>query len=311
MARTISQEKVAVLVCTYNGARYLKEQFDSFVNQTHKNWSIYVSDDGSSDATLDILKSYQQQLGDDRLFIFQGPRKGFAKNFLSLVKNASITANYYAFSDQDDIWFEEKLSRSIEQIEDSSKRPALYCSRTKLVDSNLEPMGYSPLFKSPPCFENALVQSIAGANTMLINNPARELMQRIPDDAPVAAHDWLAYLLVSGCGGKVIYDPSPTLHYRQHEGNLIGANADLRNQILRIRKMLTGRFSEWSAQNLTILHSVIKDLTAKNRQALEMFELARQSRLLPRLKLMKKSGVHRQTLKGNISLIAATLLNKI
>lgn len=304
-------KKVAVLICTYNGGRFLREQLDSLINQTHKNWSIYVSDDGSKDATLGILKEYQNRLGEEKLVILQGPHQGFAKNFLSLVKNRNIVADYFAFSDQDDIWFEDKLTRSIQQIPEALDRPCLYCSRTKLVNINLEPVGFSPLFKKRPCFENSLVQSIAGANTMLINNAARNLMCRIADDVPVVAHDWIAYLLVTGCGGTVFYDTLPTLHYRQHDGNLIGANADLRNQVLRICKMLTGRFSEWSTQNLMILNTVRMDLTEDNRRVLEQFELARRSRLLIRLYLMKKSGVHRQTLKGNISLAAAAILNKI
>lgn len=307
----VHNKKIAILVCTYNGARFLKEQFDSFIEQSHQNWVIYVSDDGSSDETLAILKDYQLRLGNERLFILQGPRQGFARNFLSLVKNASIIADYFCFSDQDDIWFKDKLTRSLDLLPEAGNAAALYCSRTALVNSNLEPIGYSPLFLRTPCFENALVQSIAGANTMLINNAARALLLRVADDAPIVAHDWLTYLLVTGCGGRVHYDTMPSLHYRQHEGNLIGANADLKNQILRLRKMLTGRFSQWSAQNLNILNTVRDQLTDRNRHVLELFETARRSNLFKRLYRMHKSGVHRQTLKGNISLIVAVLTNKI
>lgn len=309
---SIESKKVAILVCTYNGERFLREQLESFINQTHKNWSIHVSDDGSTDATLEILEEYKKQLGDEKIVILQGPRQGFAKNFLSLIKNREIVADYFAFSDQDDIWFEDKLSRSIAQIPQiPTSKPHLYCSRTKLVNTDLAPLGFSPLFKKRPCFENSLVQSIAGANTMMINNAARDLMCRIADDALVVAHDWLAYLLVTGCGGQVVFDQNPTLLYRQHEGNLIGANATYKNQVNRILKMLSGRFSEWSTQNLIVLNSIRMELTEDNRRTLERFEAARNSGLLSRLYLMKKSGVHRQTLKGNISLVAAAILNKI
>ena len=82
--------KVAILLCTYNGAEYLSAQLDSLVAQTHKDWVIYVSDDGSSDATLDILKRYQSELGEKRLVILGGPRQGFAKNFMSLVKMRTL-----------------------------------------------------------------------------------------------------------------------------------------------------------------------------------------------------------------------------
>jgi len=306
-----NNKKVAILICTYNGAHFLEEQLDSFIEQSHQNWVIYASDDGSSDETLNILKDYQLRLGSNRLIILHGPQQGFAKNFLSLVKSPLVAADYFCFSDQDDIWFKDKLTRSLDLLPKLGNVPTLYCSRTALVNSDLEPIGYSPLFVRTPCFENALVQSIAGANTMLINPAARALLLRVADDAPVVAHDWLAYLLVTGCGGRVIYDPTPSLHYRQHEGNLIGANADLKNQILRLRKMLTGRFSQWSTQNLSILHTVRDQLTDRNRRVLEQFETARQSNLFSRIYWMRKSGVHRQTLKGNISLIVATLMKKI
>ncbi|HCR1066432.1 TPA: glycosyltransferase [Klebsiella aerogenes] len=71
-------DKIAVLLCTYNGEKYLKEQIDSIINQTYKNWVIYVSDDGSTDGTIAILEEYQRKLGEGRLHITHGPRKGFA-----------------------------------------------------------------------------------------------------------------------------------------------------------------------------------------------------------------------------------------
>ncbi|MBK5414541.1 glycosyltransferase family 2 protein [Pseudomonas sp. TH31] len=304
--------KVAILICTYNGECFLKEQLDSLIRQTHKNWTIYASDDGSSDKTLQILQQYQAKLGADRLFILEGPRKGFGKNFLSLVNNLEIAADYFAFGDQDDVWHDDKLKRSISSLNScKTKSPSLYCSRTRLVDTNGQPTGYSPLFTKEPGFRNALVQSIAGANTMLINKPARELMQQVDGRATVVAHDWLAYLLVSGCGGEVVYDAEPTLDYRQHGGNLIGANANFKNQISRFRKMLTGRFKEWTSKNLEALDSVKQHLTTENEQRLRDFELARRSGLLTRFRLMKRTGVYRQTLKGNISLGIAIVFNKI
>lgn len=305
-----SSPKVAILLCTYNGSRFLAEQIESFVRQTHENWVAYASDDGSSDDTLLLLSKYQQLLGNDRLILLSGPREGFAKNFLSLIKNRSIIADYFAFSDQDDIWFDDKLERSIVKIA-ASNGPALYCSRTRLISADKQVEGYSPLFSAAPDFANALVQSIAGANTMLINSAARELLAQTPDDARIVAHDWLTYLLVTGCGGSVFYDPQPTLDYRQHSDNLIGANNGIRDRLVRLAKMWTGRFREWSTQNLLILTSFRIKLTPQNQRKMERFEQARQSSFFPRLYLMKKSGVYRQTLPGNISLFIAACLNRI
>ncbi|WP_448110447.1 glycosyltransferase family 2 protein [Pseudomonas lini] len=307
----LSSVKVAILLCTYNGAKFLGEQLQSFIRQTHKNWIIYASDDGSNDDTLKLLRAFRQTLGDDRLIILNGPRQGFAKNFLSLIKNESITADYFAFSDQDDIWFEDKLERSIAQLNSAADTPALYCSRTRLISADKRVLGFSPLFSAPPHFRNALVQSIAGANTMLINAQARALLALTPEDAAIVAHDWLTYLLVTGCGGEVVYDPLPTLDYRQHSGNLIGANAGLKEQLIRISKMCSGRFSEWSNQNLLILDSFQQKLTADNQLALDRFKTARQSPFFQRLSLMKTAGVYRQTTKGNVSLFVAACLNSI
>jgi glycosyltransferase involved in cell wall biosynthesis len=304
--------RVAILLCTYNGSAFLESQLESFAAQTHENWVIYASDDGSSDETLDILTDFQKKYGQDRLFAFEGPRQGFAKNFMSLVKNQTITADYFAFSDQDDIWLEDKLERSLAKLMGSPDSvPVLYCSRTRLIDANRRVIGFSPLFTSPPGFRNALVQSLAGANTMLINNAARDLLAETADDAHVVAHDWLTYLVVSGAGGKVIYDPTPTLDYRQHGGNLIGANSSLKDRLIRISKMFSGRFSDWSSQNIYILGNLRPKLTPENRLTLSDFEQARQSSLLRRLYLMRKSRVYRQTPQGNVSLIVAAFLNKI
>lgn len=310
LAIEASSAKVAILLCTYNGSRFLGEQLESFVRQTHKNWVAYASDDGSSDDTLLLLSKYQLMLGKDRLILLNGPREGFARNFLSLVKNRSITADYFAFSDQDDIWFEDKLERSIANAT-VTNIPTLYCSRTRLISADRQVQGYSPLFSAAPAFANALVQSIAGANTMLINSQARELLAQTPDDAVIVAHDWLTYLLVTGCGGTVFYDPQPTLDYRQHSENLIGANNGMRDRLVRLAKMWTGRFSEWSTQNLLVLNSFEQKMTPQSQRTMEQFAKARQSSFFARLYLMKKSGIYRQTLPGNISLFIAACLNRI
>ncbi|WP_454870483.1 glycosyltransferase family 2 protein [Pseudomonas lini] len=303
--------KIAILLCTYNGAEFLGEQLQSFIRQTHKNWVIYASDDGSDDDTLGLLRAVQQSLGENRLVILNGPCQGFAKNFLSLIKNESITADYFAFSDQDDIWFEDKLERSITQLHFAADTPAFYCSRTRLISADKRVLGFSPLFSAPPHFCNALVQSIAGANTMLINAQARALLALTPEDAAIVAHDWLTYLLITGCGGKVIYDPLPTLDYRQHSGNLIGANAGFKEQLIRISKMCSGRFREWSNQNLLVLDSFQHRLAPDSQLALDRFKTARKSSFFQRLRLMKKAGVYRQTAQGNVSLFVAACLNSI
>lgn len=310
--RNISVNEVAILLCTYNGAEYLAEQLDSIEAQSHENWVVYASDDGSNDATLDILHSYQDRWGRDRLIILKGPCQGFARNFMSLVFDSNIKADFYAFSDQDDIWHSDKLERGLGNLSRADlSRPALYCSRTRLVDNKGQSIGYSPLFAKRPSFANALVQSLAGANTMILNDFARRLLALTPRDAHIVSHDWLSYLLVSGAGGTVLYDSEPTLDYRQHGSNLIGANTSLEERWQRVRMLFAGRFSEWNAHNIHALSNAQAQFTQENRGRLQRFESARQAGLLRRLYCLKSANVYRQTLLGNLGLVLAACIGRI
>lgn len=302
---------VGILLCTYNGETYLKGQIESFIAQSHEHWQLFVSDDGSTDGTGKILQDYQALLGED-MFIFKGPKKGFAQNFMSLIRNKSINCDYYAFSDQDDIWLPDKLERSLAALSNNDQNvPCLYCSRTQLIDSEGNVTGISPSFMQPPSFSNALVQSLAGANTMLINESARELLSRTDLQACVIAHDWLAYLIVSGCGGFIVFDQEPTLLYRQHGANIIGANTGIQNRIRRVSDMLGGMSKYWNEKNLLILRTYSSDLTPENRLTLERFERLRRGNLWARLSLLKKAHLYRQTLAGTLSLYAAVVLNRL
>jgi glycosyltransferase involved in cell wall biosynthesis len=307
-----AKESVAILLCTYNGERFLKEQLDSIINQTYKHWKVYVSDDGSTDLTLDILEEYKLKLPPGKINILHGPRQGFAKNFLSLVKCESINADFFAFSDQDDRWCADRLERGINRLENTpAATPALYCSTTRLINMAGETIGQSPGFSKAPSFQNALVQSLAGANTMLVNQSARILLSKTPDDIQIPAHDWLAYLLVSGAGGTIVFDKEPTIEYRQHDRNLIGANTGIKAKMSRLKKMFSGRFKEWNSQNIVILENARHTLSKQNLEYFNYFTTARQSGLLKRIFLTFKSGVYRQTASGSASLWVAVILNRI
>ena len=101
----------AILLCTYNGARFLPSQLALFEAQDDPNWRLFVSDDGSQDATLALVEEFRSKHGAEKVFVRQGPQQGFVANFLSLVCDPQVTGAYYAFSDQDDIWLPSKLSR--------------------------------------------------------------------------------------------------------------------------------------------------------------------------------------------------------
>lgn len=306
-----SRSKVAILLCTYNGQHFLNEQLDSFTAQTHLDWQVFASDDGSTDASLQILKKRQQILPDNQLKILSGPAKGFVANFLSLTCNTSIEADYFAYSDQDDIWEADKLERALRWLQSvPSDTPALYCSRTRLVDAENNEIGLSPLFTKQPSFANALMQNIAGGNTVVFNNAARALLIETRENLPVIAHDWWAYILITGCGGLVHYDRYPSLRYRQHQNNLIGINPSIAARYKRIHTLWQGDFKSRNDQNIAALSTLTHRLTPENQQRLNNFIKARQKSLIPRLILLKRSGFYRQTYLGNLGLVAAAIFNK-
>src|SRR5882757_8253791 len=126
--------RVAVLMCTFNGARFLEEQLASLGQQIGVFVDIYASDDRSSDRTVDLLKMWQLKWKKGAFEIFTGPAKGFAENFRSLSLRAEIKADYVAFCDQDDIWDDNKLSVAVSTLAGDADQPALYCGRSRLVD---------------------------------------------------------------------------------------------------------------------------------------------------------------------------------
>ena len=304
--------KVAVLMCTYNGESYLGEQLDSFESQTHTNWTLLVSDDGSQDETLSLLSEYSNRWGAERLRVVDGPRKGFAANFLSLTCRDDVDADFFAWSDQDDVWAADKLEVALTWLRTVPEHiPALYCGRTQLISESGESIGFSPRFCRPPGFPNALVQSIAGGNTMVFNRAALALMREAGADLVVPAHDWWAYQLISGAGGFVHYDPEPKMLYRQHSENLIGSNSGWSARMVRLRMVFQGRFYEWNEQNICALESMEYRLCAEHQETLVRFKAARGQTLIRRVLGIRLAGLYRQTFMGNLGLTLATLLKKI
>lgn len=307
-----STEKVAILLCTWHGQHFLAEQLDSFDRQSHGNWEVWASDDGSEDDTHEILAAYQVKWKAGRLSVHSGPAEGFVANFLSLTCNADIDSDFYAYSDQDDIWEADKLERAVRWLKTvPTNIPALYCTRTRLVDADNNEIGLSPLFSKPPGFGNALMQNIAGGNTMVFNKAARELLCQAGQNVPVVIHDWWVYLVVTGCGGQVFYDSSPSLRYRQHDNNMIGINLSWVARLKRLVMLGQGCFRQWNDGNIAALRTLWKYLTPENREILEKFEQARRMNLIPRLFYLKRCGIYRQTFLGDLGLIAAAIFKKI
>jgi glycosyltransferase involved in cell wall biosynthesis len=299
-------------MATFNGERFLAEQLDSLQGQTVSNWRLHVSDDGSTDGTMDIIHRYQSKWGTDKIQYRLGPQKGFAQNFLSLACAPDIKADYFAFCDQDDVWLPEKLSVAVDHIARESSTGQLYAygGRTTYTDENLKQTGMSPLFVFPRTFRNALIQSIAGGNTIVFNQATKTLLEKV-GLVPTPSHDWWLYQLVMGAGGVMYYDPKPHIFYRQHDRSLVGSNTSLKSLLIRFGMLLNGRFKKWTDQNIHSLNQAINFLKPEHIETLKLLEKMRNANFNDRLRLIQVSGLYRQTKRGTFSLAIASMLGKI
>jgi glycosyltransferase involved in cell wall biosynthesis len=305
-------DRFAVMVTVFNGEAFLEQQLDTLAGQSVPHVDIWVSDDGSSDGSRALLERYAGRWNKGAFHIADGPAQGFAENFRSLVTNPAIEADYFAFCDQDDLWEADQLARASAwlAIGDPST-PRLFGGRTRIVDARGAVSGHSPLFRKAPSFRNALVQSIAGGNTMVFNRAARDLMATAAVRAPFVAHDWWAYQIVTATGGACRYDPEPAISYRQHGGNQIGENDSWGARLRRVQAMLDGTMVGWNDRNIAALEACPELLTPEAVAVLSDFRAMRTGRLPGRLIAFFRSGIYRQTTLGQLGLLAACVLRRL
>lgn len=211
--------KLIVLLSTYNGEAYLREQLDSLLAQTLNSVGIFVRDDGSTDSTRAILTEYAQR---GALCWYTGMNLGAALSFWQLLQNAD-DADYYAFCDQDDVWDPDKLEIAFMALEHlNPAQPALYCGDVRITDEKLHILSKHMVRPAPTEYPYALLRNLAPGCTYIFNRPACKLLRRFDaKQLGIELHDWTTYQLVS-CFGNVIYDSTPHMSYRQHGDNAIG-----------------------------------------------------------------------------------------
>lgn len=212
---------VTILLSVYNGAAWLEHQLHSFLDQTDVDWRLAWRDDGSEDDSCAVMDAFARRAGGRcRRSASSGPHLGAAASFLQLLAE-NADAPFLAFADQDDFWLPRKLQHSLRML-GSSPAPALYCARQIVTDHSLGNPVRSTEYAGNPGFPACLAQNIATGNTVVMNRAAAALISAMP--RPEASpHDWWSYIVVSACGGRVIYDPEPLTLYRQHGGNMVGA----------------------------------------------------------------------------------------
>lgn len=276
--------KVVVLMSTWQGERFVEEQLRSILDQLPAEGQIIVRDDGSTDGVVARIEA----LADARVTVVRGTNLGFARSYLSLLDAVPDDADVIMLSDQDDVWLPGKIARAVSSLAPMGDRPALYCSRLQLVNEALRPLGLSPAWPRPPSFRNALTENIAVGCTCAVNRAGLLLARRTGDVRLVRFHDWWLYLVLSAFG-EVIADPEPTILYRQHAGNAVGARSGWSRyvagaRLLGERNWVHAMFGQ--IENFRRVHA--DSLAPEDRQILDRYFDARRPAAVARLLLIPR-----------------------
>lgn len=221
---------VQIFLSTYNGEKYIQEQLESLFKQKGVRISILVRDDGSSDRTVDILKKYQEN---GKIRLVCGHNEGYARSFLDLVKE-DVSADYYAFCDQDDVWLPNKLINAVKMIESSDadgSKPVLYASALQRVDTHLNMLPIQDFKNLKLTLGAEFTRHRLAGCSFVFNNELRNLLKM--SDGLKCSHDRLATLLCLACGGTVLFDHNSYILFRRHGDNASPDGMSARQKIMK------------------------------------------------------------------------------
>lgn len=251
------KDSIAILLSTYNGEKYLEQQINSILNQDYANWKLFIRDDGSKDSTKEIIKQYCRNY-DNIYFIEDDCNRGAALSFLYLLN--LIESDYYMFCDQDDIWFNNKVTILFNELKnnlDNNEKPVLVFSDAQVVNQNLEIIANS-FWKYNKFTPDLILRhksyitvfNCAPGCTMIFNKVVKKYLNDI--DETILMHDW--YLMIKVLKyGVVSYVNQALMLYRQHENNVVGASeVSFFNQVLkitRIKKYLSSQIKTFKFVN--------------------------------------------------------------
>ncbi|BCP59570.1 glycosyltransferase family 2 protein [Streptococcus parasuis] len=300
--------KVNILMSTYNGQQFLSEQIRSIKEQSYTDWTLFIRDDGSSDNTKEILKDFERQ--DSRIHIIDSDKSdnlGVIKSFHKLVNHDR--ADFYFFSDQDDVWLPNKLELSLKEAQNyPADLPLMVYMDLKVVNQDLEIMTESMVKSQSHHANTELVQELT-ENTVtggvaMINHTLAEMWQETDD---ILMHDWYLALLASAFGNLVFIDQPGEL-YRQHSDNVLGA------------RTLSKRFKKWVRPHIlfAVYWDLIKNsqiqarhllqmpLSQSNRELIEAFVTIMDKPMLERFRILRKYGLRKN--KAFHTLVFTTLI---
>jgi len=279
--------KIDILLSTYNGEKFIKEQLDSLLGQTFQDWCLLVRDDGSSDATIKIVSEYLNKYPEKILFIDDKEKHlGACQSFAKLLEHS--TGEYIMFCDQDDVWLENKVELTLEKMLDMEKqkpdKPILVHTDLKIADQNLNIISesmwrYQKLNPNRNRLNYLLVQNNVTGCTTMMNRKLKEAVDQIPQEAII--HDWWIALIAS-VFGAIGYVNQSTILYRQHGNNDIGAKKYSIKYLLHRflnRKYAKEMFQKVSLQANSLLEVHSEKMDEEQRKILRSFSsLGKQTR---------------------------------
>jgi rhamnosyltransferase len=307
-------KKVLIMLSTYNGEKYLPEQLDSLYAQEGVDIHILVRDDGSQDSTLRILKEYKEKR--DRMTIFAEPNVGAATSFFYLIDIASKQFreyDYFAFSDQDDIWFNNKIAIGVRALEGSSSTIKLFYSFAQDVDERLVPIHNTLKIHSHNTFASKLISSHILGCTMLMNLPLLDKVVRgvpvLANTRPTVLHDSWTSIVAYSLNGDIICHEVPLMYYRQHGGNVVGGSKSLyQMQINRIFRYIKNPCIK-SHRCKLVLRVLDKDITLENKELITLCAYYQNS-LQDKLKLLTEKRIYTNDTFANVGLFFMILFNR-
>lgn len=222
-----SKPTISVIMSTYNGEKYLKEQLDSILRQEKVSVKLLVRDDGSADRTMEIVESYKE----DDIKLIRGENKGPAMSFLTALQEAP-DADYYAFADQDDYWQKDKLSSAVRMLE-KSKGAAVYSSAYDITDEDLNVQQKNAGFLWEYTLRESLVYRAPLGCTIVMNKAMRDkVIRTLPRYTRM--HDHWTILSAEALGADILIDKEAHILYRQHAQNVVGGGKQSFNKNQKI-----------------------------------------------------------------------------
>lgn len=293
--------KVCVIMSTYNGERYIKEQLDSIKNQKFNGEIlIYIRDDGSRDRTVEYIENYKKS-NSLNININEGKNVGASKSFMIAINDCPY-ADYYAFCDQDDIWIDDKISTAVNDIGETNK-PILWCSNYSVVDANINVLKEFSLKKPRTNDLEALFYNNVPGCVMVFNNALMKEIRKININQ-VRMHDIVA-INIAAITGKILYSNKICVLYRQHDQNVIGYghkkikfNKWIFQKIKLLKKGEPYSMSEYANQ---IIINFNQYLDERQRDEYMLISSANEN-LLKRLKLLNKPYIDMKLGRTSLSI---------